>query len=900
MVVVRNRRPRLIGRVVSHYRILEHLGGGGMGVVYKAEDAKLHRTVALKFLAAELTRNPAAKERFLHEARAASALDHPNICTIFEVDETLEGQLYLAMAFYDGETLEDRIFRGPLPPVEAIDIALQVARGLARAHESGIIHRDVKPANIIVTLRGEAKIVDFGLAKLAGQVGLTRTGASMGTPTYMSPEQADGKAVDFRTDLWSLGVLLYEMVTGRKPFSGDHPQAILHALLHSEPEPPSRLVPAVSQALERVIAGCLTKDPGRRYASAQELIAALTPLLESSQEVTLGPGVPPPAVSPTRPTRPARRPPVRAVVALLLLLCLLALGGAYFLRRGLVSASPGASPSGFDSRRIAVLPFENLGPPEDAYFASGITEEITSRLASIHGLAVISRTSALQYEKVRKSIREIGRELGVDYVLEGSVRWEHPPLGSRGPSHVRVTPQLIRVADDTHLWAERYDRTADEIFKVQSDIAERVTAQLNIHLLQPERQFLGSRPTANLEAYQAYLRGRVHLTGFATLYSQEAGIKASQAFERAVALDPGFAEAWAGLALTDASIFQGGFDPSHRFLDRAKLAVDRSLSLAPQLPDAHIAKGYYLYWSARSYDAAIRELTIAAAAPSKRGEVAEAMGYIRRRQGRFEESIAELEKAFALDPRNPNLALSMGEIEMLLRHYDRAERYLDTSIAVDPDQLIGYLQKSSNRLLWRGSVAEAREILAAAPPADDPYMALAAFSLDTFERSYDKALKQLQAIPLVSFSDADFVYPKALLMGELLRLRGEPQPARAAFEEARQILERKLLAQPGDARLHSALGIVFAGLGRRAEALREGRLGVRLNPIESDAIGGTQRRLELAQTYALLGDGKAASEQLAYLLSHPALLSVPWIQLDPAWDPIRNDPSFRKLLQAGS
>src|SRR5436309_4761807 len=268
-----------------------------MGVRYKAEDAKLHRTDALKLLAAELTRNPAGKERFLHQARAASALDHPNICTIYEVDETLEGQLYLAMAFYDGETLEERIFRGPLPPTEAIGIAIQVARGLERAHESGIIHRDIKPANIIVTPRGEAKIVDFGLAKLAGQVGLTRNGSSMGTPTYMSPEQADGKPVDLRTDVWSLGVVLYEMVTGRKPFTGDHPQAIIDALLHSDPEPPRRIVPGIPAALERVIAGCLAKEPGQRYASALAVIAALTPLLESSQELTLRPDVtelPPP------------------------------------------------------------------------------------------------------------------------------------------------------------------------------------------------------------------------------------------------------------------------------------------------------------------------------------------------------------------------------------------------------------------------------------------------------------------------------------------------------------------------------------------------------------------------------------------------------------------------------
>jgi serine/threonine protein kinase len=349
MVVVR-KRPRLIGRVVSHYRILEHLGGGGMGVVYKAEDAKLHRTVALKFLAAELTKNPTAKERFMQEARAASALDHPNLCTIYEVDETLEGQLYIAMAFYDGETLEERIFRGPLPYREAIEITLQMAQGLARAHESGIIHRDIKPANIILTRRGEVKIVDFGLAKLAGQVGLTRTGSSLGTPTYMSPEQADGKPVDIRTDVFSLGVLLYEMVTGRKPFSGDHPEAIIHSLLHDEPVAPGKIVPGLPQALERVIAGCLAKDRNDRYPSCQVLIAALQPLLESGAEVTILPGTKPPA--PERGEPPWRQPRVvLAALGLLLFLLLLAWGGAWLWRRSHTAEPPRVQPASRSSRR---------------------------------------------------------------------------------------------------------------------------------------------------------------------------------------------------------------------------------------------------------------------------------------------------------------------------------------------------------------------------------------------------------------------------------------------------------------------------------------------------------------------------------------------------------------------
>jgi TolB-like protein/tRNA A-37 threonylcarbamoyl transferase component Bud32/Flp pilus assembly protein TadD len=929
MVVVR-RRPRLIGRVVSHYRILEHLGGGGMGVVYKAEDAKLHRVVALKFLAAELTKNASAKERFLHEARAASALDHPNICTIYEVDETLEGQLYLAMAFYDGETLEERIYRGPLPPAEAIGIALQVARGLGRAHETGIIHRDIKPANIIITPRGEAKIVDFGLAKLAGQVGLTRNGSSMGTPTYMSPEQADGKPVDARTDIWSLGVVLYEMVTGKKPFVGEHLQLILQALLHTEPEPPTWIVPTIPKALERVIAGCLKKDPDERYPSCQALIAALAPLLESSQEVTLGPTpalqraaataataamaamAAPPALSPNPPKAP-RRPSLRALAAIGILVgvvLLLTAGGVLLWRHGWRPAGPagdtgntgavgtiggtagdnGALP---DRQRIVVLPFENLGPPEDAYFASGITEEITSRLAAIHGLAVISRTSALQYERARKSVKEIGRELGVDYVLEGSVRWERP---ASGPSRVRVTPQLIRVADDTHLWAERYDRDGGEIFKVQSDIAEQVIAQLNVNLLKPERQLLDARPTTNLEAYQAYLRGRAHMENFAPVYSEEAGKEAVEGFERAVALDPRFAEAWAGLSLAESAITQGGFDPSGKALARSRTAVLRALALSPQLPDAHIAMGYYLYWGSRAYEPAIRELAIAATAHAKQGEVAEAMGYIRRRQGRHQEALAEFEQAFALDPRNANLALNLGELEALLRHYEQAEGYFDTAIALAPVEFVGYFQKSICRLLWKGSVPEARAILDAAPPTDDPFMTMAHFGLDLYERRYDQALTRLTAIKTTWITEGDDSFPKATLVGQLRAARGETALAHAAFEESRTLIEQQLAEHPQDPRLHSSLGIADAGLGRREEAIREGRRGVSLSPIERDAVNGVQRVNELAQIYAMLGDGRAASEQVAVLLSHPTMISAALLDLDPIFDPVRRDPRFQKVL----
>jgi serine/threonine protein kinase/Flp pilus assembly protein TadD len=353
----------VIGKIVSHYKILEKLGEGGMGIVYKAEDTKLKRVVALKFLPTQLTRDSAAKERFIQEARAASGLDHPNICTIFEIDETGDGRSFIAMALYGGGTLRERIARGPVEVEEAIGIALQIAQGLGRAHEAGIVHRDVKPANIMITDRGEVKIVDFGLAKLAGGAKLTRTGSTLGTAAYMSPEQARGEAIDRRTDIWSLGVVLYEMLTGALPFKGDHEAALLYSIVHEEPQALSALRPALPAPVSHLVAKALQKDPALRYQSAGELAADLRRL-----------------------------------------------------------AVAGAAPPRME-KSIAVLPFENLSPdPDQEYFSDGLTEEVISDLSNVRALRVISRSSAMTFKGTKKKVPEIARELDVRYVLEGSVR----------------------------------------------------------------------------------------------------------------------------------------------------------------------------------------------------------------------------------------------------------------------------------------------------------------------------------------------------------------------------------------------------------------------------------------------------------------------------------------------
>ncbi|MFQ5751067.1 MAG: serine/threonine protein kinase, partial [bacterium] len=440
----------LIGKVVSHYRILEQIGQGGMGVVYKAEDTNLRRMVALKFLPPTALTGDAEKTRFMHEAQAAAALNHPNVCTVYEIDE-YEGQPFIAMEFVAGRSLREMITgivgakhyigtisklstrvaanASPLPIDDAIYYAIQIAEGLQAAHEQGIVHRDMKCDNVMVTEKGQVKIMDFGLAKLSGRTQVTREGTTLGTVNYMSPEQAQGAPVDHRTDIWSFGVMLYEMVTGQLPFKGDYEQAVLYSIMNEEAEPPTALRSGVPMELERIVTKCLHKDRSLRYQHADELIADLKALQkhQAETESTSGERRPPDSTSristegqPVS-TATTRRRRIGMIMALGLL-ALIAGISYVFLRETSQKPANGR-------QRIVVLPFENLGPPEDAYFADGITEEITSRLAAIRSLGVISRNSALHYTGSDKTIKQIGKELRVDYVLEGTVRWARSQAG---------------------------------------------------------------------------------------------------------------------------------------------------------------------------------------------------------------------------------------------------------------------------------------------------------------------------------------------------------------------------------------------------------------------------------------------------------------------------------------
>ncbi|UCH84302.1 MAG: protein kinase, partial [Candidatus Latescibacterota bacterium] len=405
----------MIGKIVSHYKILEELGRGGMGVVYRAEDTKLRRSVALKFLPAQLTRDEEAKGRFIQEAQAASALDHPNICTIHEIDSTDDGQMFIAMACYTGETLDARIERGPLPIGDALVIAKQIAQGLGKAHAEGIVHRDIKPANIFVTNDGQVKILDFGLAKLGGQTRLTKERTTLGTVAHMSPEQTGGSEVDHRSDIWALGVVLYEMISGKLPFAGEHEQAVMYSIVNSDPEPLTAIRTGVPMELERVIAKCLEKSPADRYQHIDDVIVDLNRQTKRLQE--------PYESEPHRHADKKTSGRWMGVVIAVLAIAIVSYAVYWQWSLGEKKTAVITQP---DKAMLVVLPFENLGPSDVEYFTDGVTEEITSRLAVLSDLGVISRTSAMQYKNANKSIKQIGEELGVDYVLEGTVRWDKP------------------------------------------------------------------------------------------------------------------------------------------------------------------------------------------------------------------------------------------------------------------------------------------------------------------------------------------------------------------------------------------------------------------------------------------------------------------------------------------
>ncbi|MGD1149479.1 MAG: protein kinase [Thermoanaerobaculaceae bacterium] len=890
------------GTRLGPYEIIALLGTGGMGEVYKAKDTRLDRVVAVKVLLGRHAEDPAMRERFEREARAISALSHPSICTLHDIGEH-EGTHFLVMEYLEGETLAARLARGPLPLDQALELGREIAVALAAAHDRGIVHRDLKPGNVMLT-KGGPKLLDFGLAKLhaashgildlatqeTASGSLTEQGAILGTLHYMAPEQLEGREADARSDIFAFGCLLYEMISGRRAFAGEAQANVIAAILKGEPAELSDLVKSLPPVVDHIVKHCLQKDRDDRFQTAKDIVFALSQA--SAPAMT---NRPPEVAAPPVPER-GRNKHRWQVAGGVALVGVAAVSLLVWRGKGPQESSP-VTPSFLTAKpaRIVVLPFENLGAPEDAYFAAGMTEEITSRLANVHGLDVISRTSALEYTRRGKTVKEIGSELGVDYVLEGSVRWER---GQGHESRVRISPQLIRVADDTQVWADRYDRVIADVFAIQSEVAENAVKAMGVTLLPHEQTTLKEVSTNDLEAYDLYLRGQELAKGGEDRRHVEGAL---QKFQAAVDRDPRFAQALAGLARSHLFMYWFYIDRDPDRLVKAKEAAERAVELRPDLAETHTALGFFFYQGLLDYPRALEEFNAALKIRPNSGDALAAVAYVLRRQGHWADSAEHLTKALELDPKNAELLANLGETCGLARRYADADHAYVLAIAQSPQWAELYAEEAWLQLQWHGDVQKAQAVLDEAGQVAGltdatgviPWSAL---ELALFRRDFQKALRQLESMTRNASEDQLQYLPIPLLRGQVQMLAGEHDLARRSFEAARLELEQKVAQDPADARFHSSLGIAYAGLGRRVEAAREAKRGYELMPASKDAYRALARLEDLALVYTMIGQTSEAISHLDDLLARSGEFTVHLLRLDPRWDPLRSDPRFQALL----
>ncbi len=875
--------------LATDYDVIRHLGHGGMATVYLATDTRTGEQVAVKVLEPDLA-GSVGHDRFLREIRIASTLQHPGILTVQDSGNA-NGMLYYVMKYVDGESLRDRMDRELQMPIdEVIRIVTEVATALHVAHAQGFIHRDIKPDNIMLA-DGRALLMDFGISRAIDQAGterLTETGLAVGTPAYMSPEQwAGGERVDGRADLYALGCVTYEMLIGEPPFNGPTAQVILARHLSAE-VPSLRLARAtIDPAIEVAVQRAMAKVPSDRFSTAEEFAQALAlraPVGSGSdaRRVTTDPQRATAARSVVVSSPWYRRTaPVIAFVAVLVL----AFGGV--VAKTFIGGDRAA-----DRSRLVVLPFRNVGAAEDEYFADGVTEEITARLSSVASIGVIARTSAMQYRNSDKSVEQIGEELGVGHLIEGSVRWDRSAVGKPG---VKIAIRLIRVSDGTQMWATDLIVELSKVFDVQAMVAERVIEALDRVLIAPERARLVARPTEDMTAYDFYLRGNAY---YNKSWERADVDSAIAMYEKATTQDSAFALAWAQLGKTHAWKHRLSFDETPERLALARAAIAQAKKFGPDLAETHIAQGLYLYWGEWKYEEAVTSLSRARAIQPSNAWVYLQLGNIRRRQGQWVQAVKEYEKAAEFDPRFHIVWFNIGHLKMHVRQFDEAGTYLDRALTLQPTFLDAYLLRQGLILARTGDRALARlahDSSLKVVPAERWRLLSGPWLTGAMRTLYPSAAERLTLIRPGSYGlDSSLAL---LARAEALTELGAAAAAKATTDSARRALRAHVARSPSVAWVTAALAVAEALAGNKGEAIA---LVKRAESLQNDALDGPTWVIVEARVQLLVGNRSEAMDAIELALRIPSPLSEASLDLNPTWDPLRDDPRFKQIRAKGS
>jgi serine/threonine protein kinase len=874
-------------REFGDYELLEEIGRGGQAVVYRARQKSLNRTVALKLIGLGQWSSTPHLKRFRHEAEAAASLEHPQIVPIYEIGER-DGFCYFSMQFIEGGQLDEILKREPLSPRRAAELLVKIAPTVHYAHEHHILHRDIKPGNILLDASGEPHLTDFGLARLVEtESTVTRTMEVLGTPSYMAPEQAVGNnaGVTSATDIYGLGAVLYQLLTGHPPFAGGTTYETVRLVLDTEPRQPRLLNPKIDRDLATICLKCLDKDPRRRYASALALAEDLERWLKHEPIRARRTGLV------TRGRKWVRRNPSIAVMAAMLLVLAVPLGVMIWKTESERSAASNAAPP---EKSIAVLPFSNLSKEqENVFFADGVQDEILSDLAKVADLKVISRTSVMPYKSgIARNLRQIGRQLGVAHVVEGSVQ--------RSGNRVRVNAQLVDARTDRHLWGQTYDRDLADVFGIQSEIAKTIAEQLQAKLSPSEKNAIERPPTSDISAFDLYARAKVVLHAPSSLTAEN--LQAVDLLNRAVAHDPSFFDAYFELVLAHDWLYFLGVDHTSARLALAEAALQAASRLRPDAGETHLARGQNLYHGYRDYDGALAELEVARQSLPNDARIFGLTGYIQRRQGHWEDSTRNLERAAELDPRGiETLNLGVATNYWLCRRYPEAKRWSARVLAFKPNDALTKVMLAYVDFAWKadtGPLHQTIDSIRATNLAAVPSIAQWWLYYALAERDGTAAKNAL----IASSADAilfthNVPLNRLFIEGVIARMIKDNEKARSAFSAARVEQEKIVQAQPNYGPALCVLGLIDAGLGRKDDALREGQRAVELLPVEKDAMEGVAMIKYLAMIAAWVGNKDLACEQLANVIRRPSSPSYGELKLLPFWDPLRGDPRFEKLVE---